>query len=146
MKKSFTLIEILVAIVIIGVLASLGILHYHGVTERARGNEARRIIGALRKACAAYYLQNGNTSGCTNRNLGVGNNPNEIPWGGNCRNTHYFTYCVGGGSGDKANFLAWRCQSNGKRPNAPSSSEIWNLYLVTNFSIGSDEWSSNYGY
>ena len=63
MKKGFTLVEILVAVLIIGVLSSIALAQYQRAVKRARGTEALRVVGALKTALAAYALENGSFAG-----------------------------------------------------------------------------------
>ncbi|MBU0504178.1 MAG: prepilin-type N-terminal cleavage/methylation domain-containing protein, partial [Candidatus Omnitrophica bacterium] len=48
MKRGFTLLELMIVIIIVGVLATLGITQYQTAIERARGAEARQVISQLR--------------------------------------------------------------------------------------------------
>ena len=57
--KGFTLIEILMVVVIIGVLASLVLPRYFGQTERAVVGEAVAHLSAIRQAEEAFRLENG---------------------------------------------------------------------------------------
>ncbi|MCX5716065.1 MAG: prepilin-type N-terminal cleavage/methylation domain-containing protein [Candidatus Omnitrophica bacterium] len=59
MKRSFTLIELLIVIVIIGILASLAIPQYTKFTDQAKGAEAVANLGALRRAVNVYYAEVG---------------------------------------------------------------------------------------
>ncbi|MCX5716066.1 MAG: prepilin-type N-terminal cleavage/methylation domain-containing protein [Candidatus Omnitrophica bacterium] len=56
MNRSFTLIELLIVIVIIGILASLAIPQYTKFTDQAKGAEAVANLGALRRALNGYYV------------------------------------------------------------------------------------------
>ncbi|MBU0549165.1 MAG: type II secretion system GspH family protein, partial [Candidatus Omnitrophica bacterium] len=69
--KGFTLLELMIVIIILGVLATLGVMQYQAAIEKSRGAEARQVIGQLRSHCAALYMANGNTTGCTVGNLGI---------------------------------------------------------------------------
>jgi prepilin-type N-terminal cleavage/methylation domain-containing protein len=67
MKRGFTLLELIVVIIIIGVLAALGIPQYIRVTEKARQAEGVRSLGALRAAQQRYYARySGYTTGLGN--------------------------------------------------------------------------------
>ncbi len=93
-KKAFTLLELVVVIIILGVLATLGFTQYGRMVERARGAEARMILGDMRKLAFAYRLANGTLTGITNADLNVGTDVDQIPGTGygNCRSSHYFIY------------------------------------------------------
>lgn len=56
--RGFTLIEVLIVVVIIGVLASLVIPRYFGQNERGYVTEAASNLSALRQAEVAYSLEN----------------------------------------------------------------------------------------
>ncbi len=55
----FTLTELLVAIAIIGIMATLAIPRLTPQTERARSAEAVSLLGAIRQGEEAYFLENG---------------------------------------------------------------------------------------
>jgi prepilin-type N-terminal cleavage/methylation domain-containing protein len=54
----FSLLELIVALIIIGVLATLGLPKYGQVLERSRQAEAITILGTMRGAQLRYYLDN----------------------------------------------------------------------------------------
>ncbi len=49
MKKGFTLLELIIVIIIVGILATLGFVQYASVIERGRFAEARANLGTLRQ-------------------------------------------------------------------------------------------------
>ncbi|HNX68137.1 MAG TPA: prepilin-type N-terminal cleavage/methylation domain-containing protein [Candidatus Omnitrophota bacterium] len=53
--KGFTLVEILIVVVMIGILASLVIPRFTGHADRAKAAEAITIMGAIRRAALGYY-------------------------------------------------------------------------------------------
>ncbi len=87
-KSGFTLLEIIIVIIIVGVLASLALPRFFRTIEFSRTTEAFSGIQALRGSLERCYLSKGfNYSGCTNvSNLDV-ENPGLSP------NAH-FTYSV----------------------------------------------------
>ena len=58
-NKGFTLTEIIVVVIIVGVLATLVIPRFTGVVERVRAAEGVRMLIALLGAQKAYELENG---------------------------------------------------------------------------------------
>ncbi|MDD5156229.1 MAG: prepilin-type N-terminal cleavage/methylation domain-containing protein, partial [Candidatus Omnitrophica bacterium] len=72
MKKAFTLLELIVVIVILGILATLGYTQYSKLMERQRQSEAMVIFDKMRKNAINYYLENNTFIGITSADLGVG--------------------------------------------------------------------------
>lgn len=143
-KRGFTLLELMIVIIILGVLATTGIMSYQASIERSRGAEARSVIGALRTQCAAYYLEQSNTSMCNNTGLRIGSTTSDqVPSA--CANTHYFSYAVSGtgAATTGATFVATRCTANGKSPQGKAANT---LQLITDFSNGGDTWGGSGGY
>lgn len=145
MKRGFTLIEIIIVIIIVGVLASLGMIEYRKMVERGRGVEARTIMGDMRKFAYQYWLENGTLTGITNADVNLGAAPG---FPGSCRSTHYFSY---GGVSETTSTtfrsVAWRCTANGKSPQGlPSDSTMCAgcrvLQLDSDFSVGTDVWTA----
>ncbi len=107
-RSGFTLLELIVVIIIIGVLAALGFVQYTSMVEKGRKAEARTLLGSLRTIQFAYFEENG-----VYGDLGQIGTP--APAG--CQGSHYFSYaCVGAASGV---CTASRCTANGKAPQHP---------------------------
>jgi prepilin-type N-terminal cleavage/methylation domain-containing protein len=109
MKKGFTLIELIVVIIIVGILASVGMTQYTKVVEKGRAGEARLILGSLRTAEIAENVENGAYT--TVAGLGV-----AAPTA--CTTTHYFSYACSSSTGT---CTATRCTASGKTPNASTA-------------------------
>jgi len=141
LKKSFTLLELMVVIVILGVLAALGLRQYQETVRRSRAAEARQIIAQLRSQCAGIYMAEKDTANCTAGNLRLNTAASciadMIP-GGQCCSTHFFSYAVSGEGGDDITFTATRCTSGGKEPQGLTN---YNIILEVNFATGTDTWS-----
>lgn len=58
-RKGFTVVELLIVIVIIGILATLTIISYSGVREDARNAKILSDINQVNKLIGIYYAKNG---------------------------------------------------------------------------------------
>ncbi len=125
-RKGFTLLELIVVVIILGILASIGFIQFMKMIERGRTAEARNILGDIRSAQESYRLENGSYTTDTNL-IGV-----NFPTG--CTNTYYFSYSLAANSA-----TALRCASGGKNPN---SSSVYTIIL----SYSDGVWSGTPGY
>ena len=130
MKKGFTLLELIVVIIIVGILATLGFAQYTKTLEKGRSAEAKLILGNLRSAEEAYYQENSAYSSDITA-LAV-NAPIA------CTTTHYFSYNATGTVQGTSMGSALRCTTLGKNPNAGQ-------YTV-NVTWQSGVWSGTAGY
>ncbi|MDD5155743.1 MAG: type II secretion system protein [Candidatus Omnitrophica bacterium] len=117
-RSGFTLLELIVVIVILGILATLGFTQYTKMVEKGRTAEARTVLGQLRSAQLAYHLEYGvyvgwDACGCT---------PLSVSVPENCQTTHYFRYYCCWANG---RVRAERCTGTaGKQPGALSNYSI----------------------
>ncbi|HVC45270.1 MAG TPA: type II secretion system major pseudopilin GspG [Candidatus Binataceae bacterium] len=58
-ERGFTLIELMVVILIIGLLATIVVQNLRGATDKAKRIKAEADISALKTALDRYYLDNG---------------------------------------------------------------------------------------
>jgi prepilin-type N-terminal cleavage/methylation domain-containing protein len=130
-KKGFTLLELIVVIIIIGILATLGFAQYTKTLEKGRTAEAKLMLGQIRKAQEAYYLEN--TAYATDITLLAVNAPTG------CTATHYFSYSAVGTTTAAGIGTALRCTTLGKTPQAGTQ------YTV-NVTWATGTWGGTSGY
>ena len=58
-KKGFTIVELLIVIVVIGVLAAITVVAYNGMQQRARDTKRAQDLSAIKKAILLYDTSNG---------------------------------------------------------------------------------------
>jgi len=143
-EHGFTLIELIVVIIIVGILAAVGISQYSATVEKSRLAEAKVRIGAMRQLVYEYYLNNGSVTAITNSDVGAD---------GGCHPTDYYSYSLPGwGSGAQfRSLLARRCATGGKTPNTTRTYDFVMVYYPgtgqsTWYCYYSDDSSPCFGY
>jgi len=58
-QTGFTIVELLIVIVVIGILAAITIVAYNGVQSRARDNVRKQDLAQISKALKLYAVDNG---------------------------------------------------------------------------------------
>ncbi|MDD5691933.1 MAG: prepilin-type N-terminal cleavage/methylation domain-containing protein [Candidatus Omnitrophica bacterium] len=128
-KRAFTLIEIIIVIIIVGILAALGLVQYSNMVERGRVTEARMRIGVMRQLATEYYWENGSLTGLTQNWLGVNNT---------CAPDGFYRCRMGTLDADSVNLSCVRCVAGegGKQPDGVA----YNIYMRWTPSTGLQEW------
>lgn len=57
-RHGFTIVELLIVIVVIGILAAITIVSFNGVQQKARDTERKSDIGQFHKALELFYAEN----------------------------------------------------------------------------------------
>ena len=67
-QEGFTIVELLIVIVVIGILAALVITTFTGIQQKARDTERTTDVKAIHGQVEAYYAQNGSYPGLAELN------------------------------------------------------------------------------
>ncbi len=59
LEKGFTLVELMIVIVIVGVLSAVALPNFLSQTNKAKGTEARSQLSSIIKGASASYLEGG---------------------------------------------------------------------------------------
>lgn len=59
-QKGFTIVELLIVIVVIGILAAITIVAYNGLQARSRDSIRKADLASINKAIRLFYAENGN--------------------------------------------------------------------------------------
>jgi prepilin-type N-terminal cleavage/methylation domain-containing protein len=110
-KSGFTLLEIIIVIIIVGVLASLALPRFFATVEFSRSTEALQNASVVRQSVERCYLGRAGTYvGCTIATIDV-ENPSTTP------GTH-FTYTITGQTTTAYSIIARRNAVNGGDSNS----------------------------
>ena len=108
-KNGFTLLEMMVVVILIGILASIALPRYIRTVEKGRAAEAKHNLGVIRDAELAYYIEfNAYAPNLT------AIQQNSLPTA--CNASYYFNYSISV-AGAAFTITANRCTAGGKSPN-----------------------------
>ncbi len=91
-QKGFTIVELLIVVVIIGILAAIVIVAYNGVTRNARNSSVQSDIRNFQKKIEVWKVQNGSYPFYTQLAASDGIKVNKDLYLGGANNNWY--YCV----------------------------------------------------
>ena len=129
--QAFTLVELIIVVIIVGILASLGLTQYSNIVEKARLAEVKMRIGTMRQLAHEYYWEHGTFEGITNADIGVDNT---------CSSDSYYKYWQTGGSSTYIALVGTRCSTTGK---PPAASRIYQV-VFRMYVNGSQTWHCYY--
>jgi prepilin-type N-terminal cleavage/methylation domain-containing protein len=67
-QRGFTIVELLIVIVVIGILAALVITTYTGIQAKARNSNRQTDVNSVQTQLEAYFAQNGHYPSLTDMN------------------------------------------------------------------------------
>ncbi len=146
LDKAFTLLELIIVIIIVGILAVVGLNQYTRMAERGRLAEAFATMSKIRKDIVTYYLQNGTLATITDAAIGIGIEPG-LPYP-SCVSTHYFIYHLAYPADTTVDIYCYRCTSGGKAPQSPYGQYAPHIRVTVDGSMTSSgcyDWGSGYG-
>lgn len=88
-SSGFTIVELLIVIVVIGILAAITIVAYNGIQQRARDTQRKSDLSQITKALQLYKIDNASypstASGCAAGSGGGGNGYLNLIYSGTTR-------------------------------------------------------------
>jgi len=129
-EHGFTLIEIIIVIIIVGILAAVGLSQYSTMVEKGRLAEAKMHIGTMKQLATEYYWEKGSLDAIADSDVGVNNT---------CTPDSFYKYYIY--SGNPMHLFAHRCTSGGKEPQGTN----YRLYLYYNPATGWYTWHCQNG-
>lgn len=113
LTPGFTLMELLIVVIIVGILSTLALPQFPRAMERARQAEARSMLGSLWQAERLYYSENPSTGYVSAPGT---SNPLMTDFPASGSNEHYFTYTVVAASPTAYTATATRKTTGGRNP------------------------------
>ncbi|MDP8259590.1 MAG: prepilin-type N-terminal cleavage/methylation domain-containing protein [Candidatus Gygaella obscura] len=116
--KAFTLLELIIVVIVVSIIAAAGIAQYPKTIEKAREAEARSILGAMRNATIAYFIEHGKYP------TAITDLPIDVP--SDCaQSSHWFLYILTNHGGANVILTGDRCNSGGKYPPLDSRNDYY---------------------
>ena len=104
-RKGFTLIELMIVVVIIGILAALAIPRFMRATTKSKQSEAKNILKQIYTMEHAYRQEN-NVYWFTGNAANAGSPNTFAPIGVEIMTSARYTYTIGSGDAGATNFTA----------------------------------------
>ena len=111
LEKGFTLVELMVVIVIVGILSAVALPALNGATERAHSSSAKQQAVQYAKACSIEYLGGGTLANADVTSVTSGDVTNSAT---TCGDSAVYAYTGGGDT--------WTVTLVGGIPGAPVKS------------------------
>lgn len=92
-NKGFTIVELLIVIVVIGILAAIVSVAYNGVQTKAKNSQTVNAVASWVKAMEMYKVDNGNyptVNSCLGNANTYANESNGVCWGADTSTTWQF--------------------------------------------------------
>ncbi len=131
-KKGFTLIELMIVVVIIGILAAMAIPRFMRTSTKAKQSEAKKILKQI-YVCERTYRQENDAYACNGQTASAGGGFPEI-WIEIMQNARY-TYSI---TADSNSFTA---TASGNIDDDPTL-DTWEIDETGNLVCNSDDTSS----
>lgn len=124
MKKGFTLLELIIVIIIVGILATLGFIQYAQVVEKGRRAEAAQILGTIRSQAIIWNQEGGHGTNYPDNTflssvLGL---PTTLT----CNASFYFYYTIDSSIGA---CTATRCTGGAGKTPSGTNADTLTLYI-----------------
>jgi prepilin-type N-terminal cleavage/methylation domain-containing protein len=152
MKKGFTLMELVIVIIILGILVTLGFRQYAVTIEKSRSAEARIGLGSVRNEAYEFYIRNNNTlmpptgGNFDNPAAGIGNTVGMLPGPTPaCQTSNYFSYNVVTNGANNLTATATRCTA-GQGGKVPDGTAADTVTLTSFLDTGVDNWGGTGAY
>lgn len=113
-RDGFTMLELLIVIIILGIMASLAVPVYTSGTKRAYKGEAYQTLQSVKESAVRYFSRNNSYAGLSLVTMDF--DPNAVI-GGQLRHFDYAIAVTGGGTG----YLATASCENTAVPNVSSA-------------------------
>ena len=82
-QQGFTIVELLIVIVVIGILAAISIVAYNNIQQMARDGQRAQDIKTITKALEMYYIDNGKYPGISGGSTMINGSwatTNDVSW------------------------------------------------------------------